>query len=203
MIKVIELTESNNPYIKNLISHDARYINKEWLKAVEKDGVKYCAWCVETPLAGRQKKYCSKECSHSSTVFCYPQTDGSLPNILARQDWRCANCKFDYKPYLESAWVDQIRTVEGTLNRWCYGDDKYFKNWLAELKEGILDQSVIKKLKAIIRKEFKGDRLPEIDHIIPVAMGGTTLGIENMQCLCKKCHKQKTARDMANIKESR
>ena len=37
-----------------------------------------------------------------------------------------------------------------------------------------------------------GDRATEVDHIVEVVNGGTN-DIENLQPLCKACHKQKTA----------
>ena len=38
-----------------------------------------------------------------------------------------------------------------------------------------------------------GDRATEVDHIIELAIGGTNT-IDNVQPLCKDCHKAKTAR---------
>ena len=37
-----------------------------------------------------------------------------------------------------------------------------------------------------------GERATEIDHIIELAAGGTN-SLDNLQPLCKPCHKQKTA----------
>lgn len=34
----------------------------------------------------------------------------------------------------------------------------------------------------------------EVDHIVPFSLGGSTT-IENLQGVCKKCHKQKTKVD--------
>ena len=38
-----------------------------------------------------------------------------------------------------------------------------------------------------------GDRATEVDHIIELALGGTNT-IDNVQPLCKECHKAKTAK---------
>lgn len=35
----------------------------------------------------------------------------------------------------------------------------------------------------------------QADHILPVYLGGSACGLENMQTLCKDCHKQKTYTD--------
>ena len=44
---------------------------------------------------------------------------------------------------------------------------------------------------------------PEFDHIIPVALGGQTFGIDNIQMLCKTCHAVKTKKDVQDIKAAR
>jgi 5-methylcytosine-specific restriction endonuclease McrA len=38
-----------------------------------------------------------------------------------------------------------------------------------------------------------------LDHIRPIAMGGDQWARDNLQVLCKKCNKIKTARDMGKI----
>jgi len=38
----------------------------------------------------------------------------------------------------------------------------------------------------------------EIDHIIPVALGGTN-EISNLQTLCSRCHREKTNKDVEKI----
>lgn len=47
-------------------------------------------------------------------------------------------------------------------------------------------------------KEFPLDDLT-IDHIIPLAIGGAKLDPDNMQLLCKECHKQKTKKDNVGV----
>jgi 5-methylcytosine-specific restriction endonuclease McrA len=42
-----------------------------------------------------------------------------------------------------------------------------------------------------------------LDHIIPIAMGGDQWARENLQCLCEKCNKWKTAKDMGRIAQYR
>ena len=43
-------------------------------------------------------------------------------------------------------------------------------------------------------------KILEVDHIIPIALGGSKEDIENMQVLCKNCHKKKTAKDLMKIR---
>ena len=37
------------------------------------------------------------------------------------------------------------------------------------------------------------------DHIVPIALGGKEWDINNLQTLCKKCHKKKTEEDIKEI----
>ncbi len=34
-----------------------------------------------------------------------------------------------------------------------------------------------------------------VDHITPIKQGGSALGLENLQCLCWRCHSEKSARE--------
>lgn len=42
----------------------------------------------------------------------------------------------------------------------------------------------------------------EVDHIVPVSMGGDNFDLENLQTLCHECHARKTAEDMTRLRES-
>lgn len=42
---------------------------------------------------------------------------------------------------------------------------------------------------------------PELDHIIPIFMGGIALGWENHHLICHLCHKKKTIRERKESKE--
>jgi 5-methylcytosine-specific restriction endonuclease McrA len=45
------------------------------------------------------------------------------------------------------------------------------------------------------KQRFKCENSPETDHIIPIFQGGQSLGLENVQLLCKKCHRVKTTNE--------
>lgn len=46
------------------------------------------------------------------------------------------------------------------------------------------------------------DNEQEVDHIIPVSMGGNNFELKNLQTLCHECHVDKTTEDMAKLRES-
>jgi 5-methylcytosine-specific restriction protein A len=39
---------------------------------------------------------------------------------------------------------------------------------------------------------YNGRRLWDVDHVLEVANGGGSAGLDNLQTLCLKCHKEKT-----------
>lgn len=49
----------------------------------------------------------------------------------------------------------------------------------------------------------QGNNKYDYDHIIPIALGGDPIAVENIQILCVKCHKAKTKEDVALIAEQR
>ena len=43
----------------------------------------------------------------------------------------------------------------------------------------------------------------EVDHIIPLSVDRSKrLDIDNLQCLCRSCHKRKTDEDLVKYKEA-
>lgn len=147
------------------------------LRVVERDGKRYCAWCAEGELPGRQLKYCSDVCRNSIQAWFYPQKEWGLGVLLHRQDWKCNLCAHDWKPV---ALQEHARIYRGYE---AYGGIPVFGA----------------KLDWILLKYFKGRaepaRRPEVDHIIPIFKGGTSIGLDNHQVICYTCHKRKTAAD--------
>ncbi|MFX0172749.1 MAG: HNH endonuclease [Candidatus Hodarchaeota archaeon] len=60
-----------------------------------------------------------------------------------------------------------------------------------------------KERKSLMKKKFPNVRylipILEVDHIIPIAMGGDPFDRENLQTLCEVCHKEKTKEDLRKI----
>ena len=44
-----------------------------------------------------------------------------------------------------------------------------------------------------------GKPAEEVDHIAPVSMGGAMFDMNNLQSLCKQCHKEKTIEDRRKL----
>lgn len=45
-----------------------------------------------------------------------------------------------------------------------------------------------------------GHAAEEVDHIVPRAMGGSVYDLNNLQSMCKPCHKRKTAQQAGEIR---
>lgn len=125
-----------------------------------------CKWCMDD-MGESKKKYCSEACKDSAWAFFYPQKF-ARKYLIARDGNVCAHCKYDFK--LET------KTFKRRL--------KFATGWDKETRETSYDYDEVEYVDY-------GDT----DHIIPIEFGGEILGIENLQILCKDCHKIKTAKD--------
>lgn len=170
------LKKSENPQITELtLAHRGRRLNLSEIAVPISDGKKGCCWCCK-PLVGRQLKWCSGECSSYAWAWANPQKEGGLHVLLARQDFKCLTCQFDYMPY-----------VTDTL--------KYLNHKRQTVDPASIGDKICERLMKILKYKVPSDRLPEVDHIVPVAKGGQALGFENHQCICYQCHKAKTRID--------
>lgn len=167
---------SNNPKIVDLVkSYRDRRINLSDLEAIIVDGKKCCAWC-STPLTGRKYKWCSEACSNYAFAWANPQKEYGLHILLARQDFKCNSCQYDYMPCIQ-ACLQRLNRHHTTIN-----PDK-----IKEEISGLL----MKWLKLTVLPQYK----PEVDHIQAISKGGQAIGLENHQAICFLCHKAKTKVD--------
>lgn len=145
---------------------------------IRADGSKGCIWCGDDLKTNHPlQRYCKdKNCPKSAFMWGYPQKDEACHFILVRQDFKCHDCKFDYKDKLE----------EISLNT--FGDKKHYDKF----------ESFV-----FMKREIDRERRPEVDHIIPINKGGQSLGINNHQVLCNTCHLKKTKHDNSKASGSR
>lgn len=171
------IKKTGNPKVEELTkSHRDRTYNLTNIKKVEKNGLKYCAWCAETEIKRGNQKYCCEECSINAMAWAYPQKEQSLGLLLMKQNFKCNSCNYDYAPMMEQICNDQYRR---RIDR------------LVNFREELV-WYFYKRLKYKIEKKFR----PEVDHIIPIYKGGDALGIDNHQAICYTCHKTKTSQDL-------
>lgn len=187
-----DLVPCGNPVVAKLISTVERGVSCNTFTPIVMGGVKYCAWCGKQALAPGRRKYCSDACRESCNLFCFPQTDEGLKFLLRRQECKCATCGYSWELELENARERCLLEV-------------YRRTWITEetrrnRMEEIRQEPVIEFV-AYMKKVLPVRIRPEVDHIIPVALGGTTLGFENLQALCHTCHKKKTVIDVKQMAE--
>lgn len=139
-----------------------------------------CAWCCTEELFDGRQKYCSYKCTNSATAWAYPQKEDGIRFLLLRQDFRCAGCQYDYKPFYELV----VAKDKELLGR--------------DFDPETLPFYYFKRLKNIIPDEFR----IEVDHVIPIYKGGDSLGLENHQLICFTCHKEKTKKDLSGKRKA-
>ena len=165
-----------NPKAIDLIkSSDVRSKSLNIIEPLILEGVKLCAWCHSVRTKG--PKYCGKNCAKSARAHFYPQKEEALNFLLARQEFKCAGCQYDWNPLVKQVLI----------NGYVYDKpDDYLTEFSYWLMRRIKDKS-------------SPERKPEIDHIVPIYKGGNPLsiGLENVWCLCYTCHKDKTKKDLS------
>jgi len=128
-----------------------------------------------------------------------------------RKDWRCCSveCTNKYHTmYYTWGWPDLRLKIFRRDNFTCVKcgkrpvtikprfdseNDEDFK-WRAEQYDRDLFVKYVEKGYEIFdTSELVGD------HIIPIAIGGSEWDLDNIQTLCKECHKKKTAKDLKKI----
>lgn len=172
---------SNNPKVHQLTrTWKQRSYRLTDLKAVEghdsnNNAIKLCAWCAETELKSKRRKYCSQQCNNSALAWARPQKEHNLNVLLARQNWKCSICGHDYIPLIEQLLIN------GRVYRKPKNFKVEFSYWL---------------MKRIKQKSPRGTQ-PEVDHVLAICNGGLPLDLDNLRCLCYSCHKVKTKTDLS------
>lgn len=175
--------ECKNPKVTELKKGDTRrHINASSFKKIIKNGLKYCAWCGDNRVSGN-RKYCNDACRDNCYAFISPQKEYGLEYHLQTQDFKCADCAFDYRQIMDKM------------------DASYKKRNLVGWDENRLGANpwYFGRLRRLVEKDFGRSKKPEVDHIVPIALGGEPVGFDNMQILCFACHKGKTKIDISAI----
>ena len=109
-----------------------------------------------------------------------------------RTDWTC--CSTDCT---EKFWKEHDKSIswQGQRSRALKRDNFTCK------KCGIKHSQIYKKGEEVI--EYELDNKLQVDHIIPVSIGGDSLDLDNLQTLCIECHIEKTKEDLKEIAKYR
>ena len=131
-----------------------------------------CRVC-RAELPGRQSNFCSDKCTQHYRIVCWPSY--ARNKVYKRDNGVCASCQLD---------TEQLkRRVEAR---------QYKINKERRLK-GLLPVNFVSRWESRWGFE-RGVNYSywENDHIVPVEHGGAVLGLDNMQTLCLRCHREKT-----------
>ena len=135
-------------------------------KRFNENGKPLCGVCG-TLLKGRQRRWCSQECSNHVNIVTSPSF--ARHKVYQRDKGVCAKCGHDTQKLKRILRIARGRRYTSL--------DKRDLNMFEERE--------IKKLLGYTRQ----NHLWEMDHILPVVEGGGLCGLEGLQTLCIPCHR--------------
>lgn len=175
-------------------------IPDEWLKNRDKG---LCPVCAKTKdeFEPRRQVYCSEKCAnkYQSKIITW----GELRDkILGRDGKICAKCNVNDK----NVKIEEEKLYEEAIRKWkTSGLIKEMK--ISILKEIAILESFLNDEEKLIKEkgtffgkpydfDFRIDADFHVDHIKAIVNGGDMWDEKNLQVLCSRCHKKKTAKDM-------
>lgn len=133
--------------------------------------------CGQLPI-GRRTSFYSQECVHNYLI----RSDGTYMRRMVRRRDKgvCAGCGMDCVGLWRQLQAACPYTVRRGVLEPKAGDKAMFK--LLLVRAGMTE------------KQFqRRRRCYDVDHIVRVADGGGGCGLENLQTLCTRCHRDRTA----------
>jgi|GEM_PF-4464717 len=172
-------------------------------------------WCgvPKTNFEKGQRVYCSE--AHSKAFAARIKDWGSLRDrFIEKHGKKCDDCGITpemqevRRKELEDAWIDEIiANFQDAINRVRAAK-------LVELDERY--QQLMNDRRFVYQNDWElrraDDRMPEkpryfidfdVDHKVAIVNGGNEWDEENLQVLCKECHKKKTKGDVRASKVQR
>lgn len=146
-----------------------------------------CPMCGKPKSEWNRRKdwtCCSIECTKKHKKLFKYWAETRL-DAIRRDGYKCVKCGYEAKRIIKN--VEKIYSKDGVKTHLRTG---YFIRVFE-------DENSVKCAEVGCDSEFVGD------HIVPIALGGKEFDIDNVQTLCKKCNKEKTAQDMKDIAEYR
>ena len=172
-----------------------RKLQGGWVKNVDSlpktlQGLTRCRWC-DTGVKKPRRTFCSDACVHQHRLR---SNSGYLREMCyARDKGVCAVCFVDTKKLAR-----EIRTLERLPNPYRRKKTKFI---LRPNKESIAlrkTYNITPNRKLHQRK--LGGGMWDADHVLSVRDGGGMCGLDNIQTLCIRCHKEKTKRSRIKTK---
>ena len=150
-----------------------RSINASWLRILFDRQKKECTWCGK-PVPPRSSTWCSPVCVTAFNLRCSPQHQTTF---VAQRDKHCCQiCGRDTRA------AEQAGKLAWAAERHLYPYPTPY--------------SVYGPAQAQIYQRFgygRG-RWREVDHIVPVVLGGGLCHTDNLRLLCGACHETETTK---------
>lgn len=171
-----------------------------WQEKIDKD---LC------PVCGKPNKRTAFRCCSTECTAAFWKNEGvyrasKLPEkCFKRDDYTCRHCGANNKE--EEKWQERFTTWLCPF----YGKNLpdgftrkgEYKQWFNKEQGRFTSPQEVYETQT-------GDKCPETvnfecDHVIPIALGGAEYDLNNLQTLCEKCHRKKTAREMQDFADAR
>jgi hypothetical protein len=148
------------------------------------NGRRLCRWCKKEVPVGRIH-WCGQECVEEYLVRSNP--GHARRQVEKRDRGVCSGCGVD---------TNQLKRVMRALG---------MAIWRAEHMGGRAAAKYGRWKAALLARFpwFRLGHLWEADHVVPVAEGGGSCGLENLRTLCLGCHRRATAQLAARLAEKR
>ena len=172
-----------------------------------------CPVCGKTRAEFKKghRVYCSVKC-RDTYASKYTYWTEIRDKVLDRDNKTCQKCGINREKFRDKDREEETRRFlewgskhPKTVRQWrdeaLVRLDKRFKESYDEIMDDLklisrrLDWDEKKKLTKGLHKFLEFD----VDHIIPIALGGDMWDMKNLQTLCKKCHNKKTKEDLKKI----
>ena len=143
----------------------------------------------------RQWRTCSTKCTVEFWKHAY-WSSKLRDKCFERDNYKCVNCRQKGGYERENDPLEEIKARKKRMEEKFKETGKQLFKDMAELQE--------EDIKSWKPKEWittSGGL--EADHIIPIALGGNEYDLKNLQTLCERCHKRKTAREGKEFAKAR
>ena len=130
-----------------------------------------CRYCTTRECTPPRRTFCSADCIHQWRLRTRPSYAKAC--VFKRDRGVCAVCRVDTKLLAAELWAEGLESGRAHQQRLLvlHGISRNRKVWARKL----------------------GGNLWDLDHVIPVALGGGECAEDNYQTLCIPCHRLKTA----------
>jgi 5-methylcytosine-specific restriction enzyme A len=152
-----------------------------YYKAVSPEGRPLCCYCGR-PVPKYRRSWCSNSCVHEFSLRSHPSYAASF--VKKRDKGICRNCGLDC--------LELWRLIRQALPL-----DTPSNEVLNQRQRKLLGLRWSERYRYSHYHYNKVPRFWQVDHIVPVSLGGGGCGLGNLQTQCLWCHQRKTALERA------